>query len=299
MDGFINFCKDTGIASNKALDKIKRATGEPKAGFLGTLDPIASGILPVALGWATKLFPYFEKVPKKYRATIIFGSETDTQDSTGTVTATAPTEGVTAEKLRAVLRDFTGEIDQVPPMYSAKKVNGQRLYHIARKGGEVEREAKKVFVHEVELVEFAEGSAIITATVSQGTYIRTLCEDVGRKLGSAAHMGALIRQQVHVFGIEDSWPIERLEDRRDFPAEWLLPMDAPLQFLTRVDVSAREESLLLNGQQVTCAEKISGKVRVYGPDGRFMGVGVADSVIRKLGPEKIFSADRFAASPRR
>ncbi len=290
MDGFINFYKDTGIASNKALDVIKRITGQPKAGFLGTLDPIASGILPVALGWGTKLFPYFEKVPKKYRGAMIFGSETDTQDSTGTVTVTAPSEHITKEMLQEVLRDFTGEISQVPPMYSAKKIDGQRLYQIARKGGDVEREPKKVFVHELELAEFSPGMAVITATVAQGTYIRTLCEDIGRRLKSAAHMGSLVREEVHVFGMDTSWTAERLDQRRDFPAEWLLPLDAPLQFLPRVDVSDANIRLLLNGQQVAVTEKLNGNVRLYGPDGAFIGIGHVDPVTRKLCPSKLVPA---------
>jgi tRNA pseudouridine55 synthase len=287
MDGFINFNKDTGIASNKALDRIKRATGQQKAGFLGTLDPIASGVLPVALGWGTKLFPFFEKVPKKYRAQIIFGSETDTQDTSGAVTATAPAGHITREALAAALAKFTGEIDQVPPMFSAKKVGGQRLYHIARKGGQVEREAKKVFVHALELVEFSPDSMVITATVSQGTYIRTLCEDIGRHLGSAAHMGSLVREEVHVFAIRDAWTIERLDERRDHPEEWLLPLDFPIDFLPRFDATAREEKLLAGGQFAGYTGKDAGPIRLYGPGGRFFGIGQADAIGRKIAPEKI------------
>lgn len=287
MDGFINFNKDTGIASNKALDGIKRATGQPKAGFLGTLDPIASGILPVALGWGTKLFPYFEKMPKTYRAQILFGSETDTQDSSGTVTATAPVEHLTKEAVAGGLVKFTGEIMQVPPMFSAKKVGGQRLYRIARKGGEVEREAKKVVVHSVELVEFSPASAVIRATVSQGTYIRTLCEDLGRHLQSAAHMGALEREQVHSFTLADSWNIARLEDRRDHPEEWLLPLDFPLSFMPRFDATARDERLLTSGQPAGYIGKESGLIRLYAPEGRFFGLGKADAIGRKILPAKI------------
>ncbi|MBI3794835.1 MAG: tRNA pseudouridine(55) synthase TruB [Nitrospinae bacterium] len=293
MDGFINFYKDTGMASNKALERIKKLLRLEKAGFLGTLDPVATGILPVACGWGTRFFPYFEKGAKKYRATIIFGAETDTQDSTGKITATQPTTGITEERLLETMNGFKGEIDQTPPMYSAKKINGKRLYEIARKGGEVERKPKRVVVHSLELDEFNGDTAVFTALVSQGTYIRTLCEDMGRKLGSAAHMGALERTEAHVFRSDGSWTIERLEERRDFQNEWLLPLDFPLGSLPRVAVTEREEKSLLNGRFIFHTGDESGPTRIYTPEGIFIGVGRADHEGKKISPEKIMNRWAF------
>ncbi len=293
MDGFINFYKVPGIPSNKALDTIKRASGEKKAGFLGTLDPIAAGILPVGLGWATRLFPYFETLPKTYRATLILGSETDTQDGTGAVTREAPFAHVTKEVLEAAMEKFRGEIDQVPPMYSAKKVEGKRLYEIARSGGEVERKPKKVTIHKLELNEFNGTGAVLTATVSRGTYIRALCEDIGRAVNSAAHMGALIRIEASNFKQEDSWTIERLEERRDHPEEWLLPLDYPIAFMPRLLVGGRDERLLSNGQQVMPAAPAEGLYRLYREEGgAFIGVGRVDKFTKRLMPERLVPGGR-------
>lgn len=287
MDGFINFFKEPGITSNHALKKIKKITGCKKAGFLGTLDPDASGILPVALGKGTKLFPYFEKMPKKYRATIAFGSETDTQDATGKVTKEGATDHLTQEKVEAALEHFTGEIGQVPPMYSAKRINGKRLYEVAREGGVVEREEKKVTVHSIRLEEFGGDRATFRAVVSQGTYIRTLSEDIGRHLDCPAHMESLTREEVHLFKIENSWKLDMLSDKRDSVSDWLLPMDFPLSFMPRIDVTQQDAKELSNGGQVQCTGGSDGTVRLYTPDGRFFGLGRIDTVVRKLLPEKI------------
>ena len=287
MDGYINFYKESGIASNKALERIKKFLGAEKAGFLGTLDPVAAGILPIALGWGTRFFPYFEKAPKMYRATILFGSETDTLDSTGKTTVSRPSDHITRDKLVEAMEKFKGEINQTPPMYSAKKIGGKRLYEIARKGGEVEREPKKVYVHSLELESFSGESAVFSAVVSRGTYIRVLCEDVGRVLGSAAHMGALVREAAHVFKSEGSWTLSRLEERSDFPDEWLLPLDFPLGFLPMHSATAMEKKSLLNGRFIFYTGSDSGPIRLYSPEGGFFGVGNADPTGKRINPEKV------------
>jgi tRNA pseudouridine55 synthase len=287
MDGYINFYKDRGIASNKALDQLKKILGLEKSGFLGTLDPVAVGVLPIAIGWGTRFLPYFEHAPKKYRATIIFGSETDTQDSTGKVTVDKPASEITRERFLEVMEQFKGEINQVPPMFSAKKIGGKRLYEIARKGGEVEREHKTVSVHTLELNDFSGGSAVFTAIVSRGTYIRTLCEDMGRKLGSAAHLGELAREGVHVFLADDGWNLDKLSSRKDHPEEWLLPLDYPLGLLPKITTSQSDEKSLLNGGFIFYSENFNGPIRLYSTDGRFIGIGKADALTKKIQPEKI------------
>ena len=297
IDGFINFFKETGLPSNMALTKIKKIIRCKKAGFLGTLDPVAVGILPIALGRGTKLLRFFEDSKKKYRATMRFGSETDTQDSTGEVTKTGAVPAVgEREKLEQTIAGFAGEIKQLPPMYSAKKVNGQRLYEIARKGGHVERDEKQVTVHSIVLEEFTGETAVLTAIVSKGTYIRVLCEDIGRSFGCPAHMAQLTREAVHNFTIQDSFTLDKLYENRDAMEKWLLPLDYPLMFLPKVDLSEKEQRELYNGLPVDWQKEQTGYVRLYDTDGTFFGVGLADPIIRKLSPEKIFSTDRKEVS---
>jgi len=290
MDGFINFFKDTGLASNGALTKIKKIIRVKKAGFLGTLDPVASGILPVALGRATKMLRFFEDSKKTYRATLRFGTETDTQDSTGKVTKEGPApDAGKRDALEKLLSSFTGDIKQLPPMFSAKKVDGERLYTIARKGGHVEREEKNVTVHSIKLEEFTGETAVFTAVVSKGTYIRVLCEDVGRALGYPAHMGELTREAVHNFTTKDSVTLEWLSEHRDDPDRWLLPPDFPLMFLPKFDANVKARDDLSNGIPVQWKGDTPGFVRLYDTDGNFFGVGKGDLVLKKILPEKIIA----------
>ncbi len=290
MNGFINFHKEPGQTSNKVLGSVKSVLGCKKAGFLGTLDPCASGILPIGIGWATKLFPYFEKTPKVYKSEIIFGSETDTQDATGKVIKTASdasVDAITKEKLRKAFLEFTGEIKQLPPMYSAKKIGGKRLYEIARKGGEVERQPKLVTIHSFELIEFGKGRATFTAKVSTGTYIRTLCVDIGRKLGSLAHMGELTRLASHVFTAKDSITLAELEKIKDDRSKWLLPLDFPLLSMKKLELTSTEERSLKNGTPIPWNDGGGENIRLYDSGGKFIGIGKTDGVVRKLFASKL------------
>ncbi|GMT43035.1 MAG: hypothetical protein IEMM0002_1446 [bacterium] len=292
MNGFINFYKNSGLTSNRALEKVKKTVRLKKAGYLGTLDPFATGILPVALGLGTKLFSYFEEAPKKYTATIVFGFETDTQDSTGkkTLTSQAP-QPDEREKLEETLNKFLGEIEQVPPMFSAKKINGRRLYELAREGKSVERQAKTVTIHSIELKEFSGETAVFTAEVSRGTYLRTLCEDIGRQLGYRAHLGGLERTKVHIFSVEDSVNIDTLEENSNNPEKWLLPLDYPfLKSMPKFDASLKDKTVLLMGQEVQWTGKESGFVRLYDNKSEFFGIGRADAVLRQVSPQKILAA---------
>lgn len=287
MNGFINLYKDEGITSNKALNKVKAITRCKKAGFLGTLDPGAVGVLPVGLGFATKLFPYIEKTPKTYHGEIILGAETDTQDSTGKITKTGSVHGITSEKVNEAFKHFLGEIEQLPPMYSAKKVDGIRLYKIARKGGQVKRELKKVTIYSLDLEETMGERIIFNAKVSMGTYIRTLCEDIGRHLGVPAHMGKLTRSIFHIFTTENSWTIKALGEAENDPSRWLLPLDYPLGFMVRCDVNQREEKTLKNGVPIDWRNNEVNNIRLYDNQGKFFGIGRIDKVIKKLIPLKL------------
>lgn len=290
MDGYINFYKESGETSNKCLGRIKRTLNAKKAGFLGTLDPCAEGVLPIGIGFGTKLFPFFEKTPKTYKAEIIFGSETDTQDATGKVTVQGPSEGLTKEKLETAMQGFLGEIQQVPPMYSAKLVEGKRLYESARAGILVEREAKVVTIHKVELLEFFGNRAIFTATVSTGTYIRTFCEDLGRELGIPAHMGSLTRVSSHNFRIATAVKLSLLEEFPKDRSKWLLPLDYPLDFLTRYDLNANDEKTLFHGSSINWYGEQIDLARLYSPDGSFFGIGRLDKITRQLFPLRIVRA---------
>jgi tRNA pseudouridine55 synthase len=296
MDGYINYYKESGETSNKALGRLKRELKLPKAGFLGTLDPCAEGVLPIGVGFGTRLFPYFENTPKTYLAEIIFGSETDTQDSTGKTTKTGSAETLSHEALSGALEHFTGEIEQIPPMYSARRIEGKRLYEIARSGKEVLREPKKVTIHKAELIDFSIDRAVFRAVVSTGTYIRTYCEDVGRHIGIPAHMGSLTRETSHTFEIEKAIKTEVLENQKGSPEKWLLPLDYPLGHLPRHDLTGAEEQFIIGGQPVNWYGEPLGDIRLYGSEKNFLGIGSIDPMIRKISPAKIF---RKATASRR
>ena len=181
-NGVLNVSKEKGYTSHDVVAKLRGITHQKKIGHTGTLDPDATGVLPVCLGKATKVCELLTDKDKTYQAVLLLGMETDTQDTTGTVTARAP---VTAseEDVREAVQSFTGSYDQIPPMYSALKINGKKLYDLARAGKEVERKARMVQIHEIRIEEIALPRVTMTVTCSKGTYIRTLCYDIGRKLG--------------------------------------------------------------------------------------------------------------------
>jgi len=287
MNGFINLYKEAGATSNKTLGEVKRMLRCKKAGFLGTLDPCATGVLPIGLGFGTKLFPFFEKTSKTYKCEIIFGAETDTQDATGTETKKGNATLATKSLFEESANSFLGEIEQLPPMYSAKKVDGKRLYESARKGVEIKREPKKVKIESIEFVSFGSGRAEFTAKVSTGTYIRTLCEDIGRKVGSLAHMGNLVRLESHIFKSEDGITIAQLKEALNDPQSWLLPLDFPLSFMKELTLTPVQEKPFTNGNPVNSVIDSQERVRVYSALGKFLGIGRVDLVVKKVFPDKL------------
>jgi tRNA pseudouridine55 synthase len=207
MNGLIILNKSKGMTSFSAVNAIHRLL-KIKAGHAGTLDPMAEGVLIILLGKFTKKAKEFEASQKEYDAEITFGSETDTLDSTGKITSTSEVN-ITEEQLRGVMKQFEGEIEQIPPMVSAIKKNGVRLYKLARKGIEIEREPREITIHKLELVGFSGNKARISVVCSKGTYIRSLCADIGKKLGCGAHMSGLTRTRSGDYSIDRS---VRLED---------------------------------------------------------------------------------------
>jgi len=225
MDGLLNLYKPAGITSREAVDAVRRALNVRRAGHMGTLDPGAEGVLLICLGKATRLNEFLQWLPKTYRARLVLGVQTETQDMEGKVIATADASAVTREMVEAVLPRFTGEIEQIPPMHSAVRYEGKRLYDLAREGKVVPRQARKVQVHQLQLLDFLYGEhpeAEIEVECSSGTYIRTLCADIGDALGTGGYMKSLVRTAIGAFRAENAMPLEQLQS--DTPANYLTPM---------------------------------------------------------------------------
>ena len=211
MDGIIAVRKEKGYTSHDVVAKLRGILHMKKIGHTGTLDPDAEGVLPVVLGKATKLAEFLTDKDKTYEAVLHLGLETDTQDMTGTVLKELPVS-VTEEQVRAAVSSFLGEQQQIPPMYSALKVNGRKLYEIAREGKTVERKPRTVFFHNIEIQDMKLPLVKISVTCSRGTYIRTLCYDIGKKLGCGACMEELVRTRSGQFRLEDSLTLEEIRE---------------------------------------------------------------------------------------
>lgn len=225
MDALVNLYKPAGMTSREAVDAVRRISGVRRAGHTGTLDPGAEGVLLICLGKATRLNEFLQWLPKTYRATMVLGVQTDTQDMEGEVIATADASGVTREMVEAVLPRFTGEIEQIPPMHSAVHHEGRRLYDLAREGKVVPRQARKVSVYRLQLLNFSPGEhpeADIEVECSTGTYIRTLCADIGDALGTGGYMKSLVRTAIGPFHVEDAVTLQQLET--DNVENHLIPM---------------------------------------------------------------------------
>ena len=277
MDGFINVLKPPGMSSGTAVAIVKRVTGE-KAGHAGTLDPEACGILPVMVGRATRLFDFMVEKKKTYLAEIAFGCATDTQDAQGTVIEKGD-RYPDREAVLAVLPRFTGDILQTPPMYSALKIGGETLYKMALKGKTAEIPARPIHVERIDLLgETPRHGMLLRVSCGRGTYIRTLCHDIGRALGCPSHMRFLLREQTGAFTLDTAVTVEELKAGK--AADNLLPMDTPLQHLPRFDVPEGLRRLCLNGVRLRPDEwpgfAAPGEcVRLY-IDDHLIGVSVAD-----------------------
>ncbi len=248
MLGFLLVDKPAGMTSHDVVRRVRRLSGVKRVGHAGTLDPLATGLLPVAIGEATRLIEYLADRDKGYLAVMRLGAQTDTQDSEGVVTATGEWESITAQQLQSVLVRCTGEIEQVPPMYSALKRDGVPLYKLARQGQEVERAARRVEIVELELIRFDPPDVELRVLCSKGTYIRTLCHDIGLMLGCGAHMTALRRYRHGRFDLEQAVPLAQAEEAgRDGLAELLLSPLAALSDLPQARVDAAGRMRLRNG----------------------------------------------------
>lgn len=293
MTGIICINKGKDITSFGVCAKVRGITKEKKCGHTGTLDPMATGVLPVMLGGATRFLDFLPESDKSYRASFILGKTTDTLDITGNVTGEFEVN-VDKNDVENALSDFRGKIMQVPPMYSAVSVNGQRLYDLARQGIEVEREAREVEVKSLELVEENNGEYVIDVFCSKGTYIRTLIDDLGRKLGCGAVMTSLVRTKAMGFNFEDCISIEELQRRKDENIGFddiLIPLDKALCDYAEITVSDAQSVRFKNGGALDIKrikQKIETDVlyRVYSPNGEFLGLGKAED--NELKAKRIF-----------
>lgn len=283
MTGIICINKGKDITSFGVCAKVRGITKEKKCGHTGTLDPMATGVLPVMLGGATRFLDFLPESDKSYRASFILGKTTDTLDITGNVTGEYEVNVCKDDVLNA-LSDFRGKIMQVPPMYSAVSVNGKRLYDLARQGIEVEREAREVEVKLLELVSENGGEYTVDVFCSKGTYIRTLIDDLGKKLGCGAVMTSLVRTKAMGFALEDCITIEELQRRKDENIGFddiLIPLDKALCDYDKLTVSDAQSVRFKNGGALDI-KRIKQKVvfnvlyRVYSPKGEFLGLGKAE-----------------------
>ena len=281
MDGVINIYKERGFTSHDVVAVVRKTLNTKKAGHTGTLDPDAEGVLPVCVGQATKLADYIMAERKSYRAEITFGAETTTQDASGEVIEKYDFR-FDENALRNVLKDFIGPQRQLPPMYSAIKVNGKKLYELAREGKEIERKAREIEIYDIRIVDiFPPDRAVIDVDCSKGTYIRTLCSDIGKKLGWGAYMSSLIRTASGRFLIEDAVKLDELKEiaKNGGIDSVLITPDRALADYKRITVGKKAEKYLYNGGKIydryfTCAAKpeINETVLGYDSNGRLVGI---------------------------
>jgi tRNA pseudouridine55 synthase len=273
LDGALLLDKPLGASSNAALQKAKQLFGAGKAGHAGTLDPLASGLLLVLFGEATKFAGPLLDADKEYVATLKLGERTATGDAEGEVLQRRPVE-VTRERLAAALERFRGEIEQVPPMHSALKHQGTPLYRLARRGEQVARAARRVRISVLELLQHEAASLVLRVRCSKGTYIRVLAEDIGEVLGCGAHLAGLRRTACGGFRVEDAATLEALADPAA-RARRLLPLEALLEGLPRAELGAADEARLRQGRTLQISGLQPGLCAVVRADGTVIGLGAA------------------------
>lgn len=296
LNGVINVYKEKGYTSHDVVAKLRGILKQKKIGHTGTLDPEAEGVLPVCLGNATKLCDMLTEKRKEYIAEFLCGVVTDTQDMTGTVLSRSKTD-LTEEAVRTVIMSFLGESDQIPPMYSACKVNGRRLYELAREGKAVERKARRITIYELEILGMELPNVTIRVLCSKGTYIRTLCHDIGQKLGCGAAMQSLLRTRVERFTLADARRLDEIKEfwEKDEIGRILLPVDAMFETLPAITVTPFFLTALQNGNPLYLRQ-IKGKsgwmdgeqTRVYDEAGKFYGIYAFLAMKGRFQPVKMF-----------
>jgi len=282
FNGVLNIYKPKGITSHGVVSRVRRIAGMKKVGHTGTLDPNAEGVLPICLGKATRLCDTLMAHNKKYRAVLMLGLTTDTQDIWGNVLKESPVE-LSRHEIQDAIYSFKGTISQIPPMYSAIKKDGRKLYELARQGVEIEREARRIEIFDIQIIDIVDNRATFDVECSKGTYIRTLCHDIGEKLKCGGCMADLIRLKTGDFDAEDSVTLEELEE---FGVEkFLIPADKFFQEYTPIHLNELQEQRVRNGVSVE-TDVIQGNYRVYSKNGEFLAI--AENINGKLKLTKTF-----------
>ena len=281
INGIINVYKEKGFTSFDVVAKMRGMFHQKKIGHTGTLDPDAEGVLPVCLGKATKVCDLLTDKDKEYKAVLLLGIETDTQDISGEI-LNQKEVAVSEEEVKSAVLSFMGEYEQVPPMYSALKVNGQKLCDLARKGITVERKARPVKIHNIEITSISLPEVEMIVSCSKGTYIRTLCDDIGKKLGCFGCMKSLLRTKVDRFELKDAYKLSELEELLKLPeTEWSFvnPVDSVFQKYVSVTAKLDAQKLVDNGNRIPASmledfseEKVQETVRLYDANQRFIGL---------------------------
>jgi tRNA pseudouridine55 synthase len=288
LHGIVLLDKRLGISSNRALQEVKRIFNANKAGHTGSLDPLATGLLPICFGEATKISGMMLDDDKRYQVIIQLGIKTDTGDLEGSIIETKPVLDFTVEEIKAILAKFTGEIDQIPPMYSALKQNGKKLYELARDGITVERKARRITIFELTLLNTRKDSLELEVHCTKGTYIRSLAEDIGEELGCGATVKALRRIQAGQFCIDLAMTLEQLRELDgEQLLETLIAVDTPLQTMPAVFLNGQQAAAIKFGQIFDFDENVRGSVRMYETT-EFLGLGEM-RLDGKLAPKKLFN----------
>lgn len=284
INGVINVYKEPGYTSHDVVAKLRGILKQKKIGHMGTLDPNAVGVLPVCLGKATKLCDLLSEKDKTYKAELLLGTETNTQDTTGEVIQQASSELLKAldeEKVFETIKSYIGDYEQIPPMFSAIKINGEKLYNLARRGEEIERPARHCKILNITVTKIDLPRVEFNVTCSKGTYIRTLCHDIGKDLGVGGCMESLVRTKVERFNVEDSITLSQIEEYRDNLAlkKYITPVDEMLDGYSKCIVAEGAEKLVYNGNIFTSRNTLlkmnnedGQTVRVYTHDGKFVGL---------------------------
>ena len=299
VSGVLNIDKDAGWTSSQAVQLVKRRTGARRVGHAGTLDPTATGVLIVCLGQAVRVSEYLMALPKVYRARVLLGITTETYDSEGRMVATAEYRDVSRTEVEGVLAGFVGDIQQLPPVYSALKVGGQPAYRLARQGKPVALKPRPARIYRADLLRFDPPLVEIEVECGKGTYIRSLAHDLGQRLGCGAHLSGLIRTKVGPFDIESAVSLAELQEAVDRGAwqDLLLPMDYGLGHLPAITLDIEDERDLRHGQAVSLAASVLTMVggpqpglqcRAYAEDGSLIAIVSYDEGADVWRPRKVF-----------
>ena len=295
IDGIISVNKPQGITSMDVVRRVKRASGIKRVGHGGTLDPIATGVIPICISQATRMMEYIVDGSKEYHGVVELGVTTDTYDSAGEVTQTADSANLSRDKVEAALESFRGQIDQVPPMYSALKKDGKRLYELARKGIEVERAPRPVRVYDVELADWAPPLATVRVHCGRGFYMRSLAHDLGQALKCGGHLKSLVRLRSGPFKLQESVNLQELEELFA-DGTWtshLHSADVALGEFRAIIAGRRAQDLIQNGRPISVGEidpvnEPNERCRAYSTDGSFIAIMRFDGPMRQWKPEKVF-----------